>query len=428
MLEACDLPLHGVRVLDFSQFLAGPVAALRLADLGADVTKVERPGVGEIGRTLAFAGRWADGDTLSFHAMNRNKRSVVADLKDPADLELVKELVSRADVLLQNFRPGVMARLGLDYETLRAINPGLVYVSATGYGDDGPWVGRPGQDLLAQSVSALPWVMGTGERPMPVGLAVADHLMSCHIAQGVTALLVRKVRTGVGGLVQTSLLEAMLDLQFERLTTRLSELGELGEFGELTECGENTAEGDAATRPAHGRLTAPSGVFATRDGHIALAHVPVDVLSRVLGDPELVRYDGPGRGRDGWADLEAALRTAFASRPTQHWVDLLSGEDGWCTPVLSLEELLRHEAFDAVRMTQEVLRPSRAGGTAPVRVVTTRSPIRIDGHRLVSAKAAPRVGEDGHVRDEVVSDRARHASAVTGERNAALVGQGADDK
>src|SRR3954466_6281281 len=187
MLDPDDLPLAGTVVLDFSQFLAGPVAALRLADLGARVIKVERPVPGEIGRTLAFAGRWADGDTLSFHAMNRNKEAVVADLKDPADLARVKELVARADVLIQNFRPGVMERIGLDAGSALAVNPGLVYASASGYGATGPWSARPGQDLLAQAVSALPWVSATAGRPVPVGLAIADHLMSCHLAEGVTA-------------------------------------------------------------------------------------------------------------------------------------------------------------------------------------------------------------------------------------------------
>jgi crotonobetainyl-CoA:carnitine CoA-transferase CaiB-like acyl-CoA transferase len=181
-------PLDGVLVLDFSQFLAGPVAAMRLADLGARVIKIERPGTGDIGRTLAFAGRMADGDTISFHAMNRNKESITADLKVAADLDYVKQLVAKADVIIQNFRPGVMERIGLDYESVRAINPSIVYASATGYGDEGPWKNRPGQDLLAQSVSGLPWLNGSrDDGPVPVGLSIADHLLSCHIAQGATA-------------------------------------------------------------------------------------------------------------------------------------------------------------------------------------------------------------------------------------------------
>src|SRR4051812_37778519 len=146
-------PLEGILVLDFSQFLAGPVAAMRLADLGARVIKIERPQGGDIGRTLAFAGRMADGDTISFHAMNRNKEGITADLKNAADLAYVRQLVAKADVIIQNFRPGVMERIGLDYESVRKINPAIVYGSASGYGDDGPWKDRPGQDLLAQSVS-----------------------------------------------------------------------------------------------------------------------------------------------------------------------------------------------------------------------------------------------------------------------------------
>src|SRR5690606_39029241 len=173
------LPLEGILVLDFSQFLAGPVAALRLADLGARVIKIERPGVGDIGRTLAFAGRTIDGDTVSFHAMNRNKESVTADLKSASDLAYVKQLVARADVIIQNFRPGVMERIGLDYEAVRELNPTIVYASATGYGTEGPWRDRPGQDLLAQSISGLPWLNGSrDDGPVPVGLSIADHLLS----------------------------------------------------------------------------------------------------------------------------------------------------------------------------------------------------------------------------------------------------------
>ncbi|GAA3557381.1 CaiB/BaiF CoA-transferase family protein [Microlunatus spumicola] len=363
MLDRSDLPLDGTVVLDFSQFLAGPVAALRLADLGARVIKVERPVTGEIGRTLAFAGRWIDGDTASFHAMNRNKEAVVADLKDPDDLALVKDLVRRADVLLHNFRPGVMERLGLDHPTVAALNPGLVYASASGYGADGPWAGRPGQDLLAQSVSALPWVSGSGDRPVTVGLSLADHLLSCHIAQGVVALLVRRARTGRGGLVETSLLEGMLDLQLVRLTARLSEA--------------------ATTAPGSEELaqTPVSGVFPTADGWLALT-ASADRLARLL--------DVPAPRPE---DLPPLLRT----RTTDAWLDLLDGDDVWCSPVLTLEELLEHDAFRAVEMTQTVERPPREPGGAPVRLTTTRSPIRIDGERLVSGRGSPRLGAQGRV-------------------------------
>lgn len=266
-------PLEGITVLDFSQFLAGPVAAMRLADLGARVIKIERPQGGDIGRTLAFAGRSADGDTVSFHAMNRNKDGITADLKDSEDLEKVKALVRRADVIIQNFRPGVMERIGLDYESARKLNPRIVYGSASGYGDTGPWKDRPGQDLLAQAISGMPWLSGSrSDGPVPVGVSIADHLTSCHIAQGVTALLLRRERTGVGGHAQTSLLESLLDLQFELLSTRLNDPSI-----QVTRGGAHSA---------HAFLPAPYGTYPTGDGHIALAMNPLTKLGALLGIPD----------------------------------------------------------------------------------------------------------------------------------------------
>ena len=283
MPEAAVRPLDGLLVLDFSQFLAGPVAAMRLADLGARVIKVERPGVGDIGRTLAFAGRTVDGDTVSFHAMNRNKESITADLKVPADLAYVTQLVAQADVIIQNFRPGVMERIGLDYESVRAINPAIVYASATGYGTAGPWRDRPGQDLLAQSISGIPWLSGSkSDGPVPVGLSIADHLLSCHIAQGVTALLVRRFRTGQGGHVESSLLEAMLDLQFELLSTQLNDA-----TIHVERHGEHSA---------HAFLAAPYGTYPTSDGYIALAMNPIPKLGQLLGSARTRGDDRPAAG------------------------------------------------------------------------------------------------------------------------------------
>ncbi|MEP7089262.1 MAG: CoA transferase [Nocardioidaceae bacterium] len=348
-----DLPLEGVLVLDFSQFLAGPVAALRLADLGARVIKVERPDGGEIGRTLAFAGRTADGDTLSFHAMNRNKEGLSADLKEPHDLAGVRELVDGADVLIQNFRPGVMERIGLDEATVRRTNPGLVYASASGYGGSGPWRSRPGQDLLAQSVSGLAWQSGAGRRPVPVGLSLADHLMSCHLALGVTALLVRRARTGQGGLVETSLLEGMLDLQLDRLTALLNP--------------------DLAASPSAG-----GAVLATADGHLAVVTTDLRRLAEVVGAPEV-------------ESVGSVLRT----RGTGHWTGVLDRAGIGSAPVLGLEELLAHDGFEAIGMTQQVVRPgSLTTHGDDLVLTTTRSPIRLDGHRLRSDRPAPKLGQD----------------------------------
>ncbi|MCS3844101.1 CaiB/BaiF CoA-transferase family protein [Microbacterium sp. AK031] len=381
MTESKELPLAGLLVLDFSQFLAGPVAALRLADLGARVIKVERPVSGDIGRTLAFAGREIDGDTVSFHAMNRNKQSITADLKDPVDLEYVKMLVRRADVLIQNFRPGVMERIGLDYAAVKAINPRIIYASATGYGTTGPWRDRPGQDLLAQSLSGLPWLNGSREDgPVPVGLSVADHLLSCHIAQGVTAMLVHRFRTGEGGLVESSLLESMLDLQFELLSTRLNDA-----TVEVRRGGRHSA---------NAFLSAPYGTYPTKDGYIALAMNPLPKIGALLGLSELGAIHSPEEAWTRQAEIEQMLADLFATNTTDHWLETLDAADVWCGPVLTLEELLASEGFAAIQMTQQVERNS-------AQILTTRSPIRLNGQPLSNRKAAPRLGEDNDaVRDE----------------------------
>lgn len=384
MPPASPRPLEGILVLDFSQFLAGPVAALRLADLGARVIKIERPVTGDIGRTLAFAGKTADGDTVSFHAMNRNKESVAADLKDSDDLAFVKQLVARADVIIENFRPGVMKRLGLDYESVKAINPQIVYGSATGYGPSGPWRDRPGQDLLAQSISGLPWLSGSSEDgPVPFGLSIADHLLSCHLAQGVTALLVRRFRTGEGGLAESSLLEATLDLQFELLSTKF--------------CDRDLRVARRGPHSAHAFLTAPYGTYPTADGYIALAMNPLPKLGKLLDIPELLNITEDAAW-ERQEEIEGLLARTFVTASTDAWLNILDQADVWCSPVLTLDELIESDGFAALDMMQTVLRRD-------TEIVTTRSPIRIDGARLTSVKGAPLLGEDSDaVRAEFTAD------------------------
>lgn len=399
MTDTLVKPLEGFLVLDFSQFLAGPVAAMRLADLGARVIKIERPGAGDIGRTLAFAGRSADGDTISFHAMNRNKEGITADLKDPDDLARVTALVRRADVLIQNFRPGVMERIGLDAESARALNPRLVYASASGYGEVGPWKDRPGQDLLAQSISGLPWLSGSADDgPVPVGVSIADHLTSCHLAQGVTALLLRRERTGIGGLVQTSLLEAMLDLQFELLSTHLNDR-------------TVTVERHHGQRSANAFLPAPYGTYPTSDGFLALAMNAVPRLGELLGIPELLELTDPATWWDQQRHIETLLERRLITRGTDSWLQTLEAADIWCAPVLQLEELIDHEGFRAIAMTQEVVRgPAHTDDGRQLRLSTTRSPIRIDGHALTSDRPAPKLGQhNDQVAQEFLSDAAAPA-------------------
>lgn len=381
-----ELPLDGFLVLDFSQFLAGPVSAMRLADLGARVIKIERPGVGDIGRTLAFAGLESDGDTLSFHIMNRNKESFAADLKNQSDLAEVKALVAKADVIIQNFRPGVIERLGLGYEDVKKINPRIVYGSASGYGTTGPWIERPGQDLLAQSMSGLPWLNGQeGHPPIPVGLAVADIFTSTHLAHGITALLLRRERTGVGGFVEASLIESMLDLQFELISAKL--------FDSATAVKRGAG--------AHAFLSAPYGLYKTTTGYLAIAMTPVPQLGQLLG-LDLSMYEDP---QSWWSEQSAIVKKLsdlLSTQSTDHWLAILDEADIWCAPVLTLPELIESEGFKELDMTQETVRRGKSG--AEVKIPTTRSPMKIDGKTIKHRKGAPHVGEDTEkIRKEFLS-------------------------
>jgi crotonobetainyl-CoA:carnitine CoA-transferase CaiB-like acyl-CoA transferase len=377
-ISKSELPLDGILVLDFSQFLAGPVSAMRLADLGARVIKIERPGTGDIGRTLAFAGLEADGDTLSFHIMNRNKESFAADLKNSDELKEVWELVKRADVIIQNFRPGVIERLGLGYEDVKKVNPKIIYASATGYGAEGPFKDRPGQDLLAQSISGLPWLNGrAGDPPIPVGLAVADIFTSTHLASGVIALLLRRERTGKGGLVESSLLESMLDLQFELLSANLFDPEVIVKRG--------------AGNSAHAFLPAPYGLYQTSSGYLAIAMTPIPALGALLG-VDLSQYEDPKSWWSHQEEIMKALSARLATNTTDHWLSILDAADIWCAPVLTLPELVSHDGFKAIDMVQETTRTGNDGST--VSIPTTRSPVRIDGKTIKHRKGAPHVGED----------------------------------
>jgi CoA:oxalate CoA-transferase len=367
-------PLEGLLVLDFAQFLAGPWAATRLADLGARVIKIERPGTGDICRHLYISNLELDGDSTLFHSINRNKQSYAADLKNPSDLAKVKQLVARADVLIQNFRPGVMERIGLGPEECAMLNPRLVYGVVTGYGRTGPWVDKPGQDLLAQSLSGLVWLNGNAdEPPLPFGLAVADLTASAHLVQGILATLVRRGLTGRGGLVEVSLLESVLDLQFEVTTTFLNDGGREPQRSRVNN--------------GHAYLGAPYGIYATADGYLALAMGSIPKLGELLDLPALAAFTDPQTWFAQRDTIKQVLADHLRTQSTQHWLSRLEAADYWCADVLSWPRLWQTEAFRALDFVQETTRDD--GPT----MRTTRCPITIDGERFKSARGAPRVGQ-----------------------------------
>ncbi|WP_061286685.1 CaiB/BaiF CoA transferase family protein [Herbaspirillum chlorophenolicum] len=369
------LPLQGLLVLDFSQFLAGPSAGLRLADLGADVIKIERPDGGDLSRQLYVSNLELDGDSTLFHTINRNKRSFAANLKDAADREEIWKLIAQADVLIQNFRPGIMDRLGFDCDSVRKANPRLVYASITGYGSEGPWRDKPGQDLLVQSLSGLTWLNGNADHgPTPVGVAVADIFTGAHLVQGILAALVRRGITGQGGRVDASLLESTLDFQFELISTYLN--------------GDGTPPQRSEIGSASAYLSAPYGVYATADGYMAIAMNPVERLGELLGCDALLEYGDRTRWFSERDVIKNILWKHLRQQSTAYWLAILEPADIWCADVLSWPRLIEHEGFKALNMVQEVFTGSGA------RLVTTRCPIRIDGRILTSRKGAPKIGED----------------------------------
>ncbi len=374
------LPLAGLRVLDFSQFLAGPSCALRLADLGADVVKVERPDGGDLCRGLVLADQVFEGDSALFHTINRRKRSFAADLKAPDDLARVRALIARADVMVHNFRPGVMERIGLDAGSVLALNPRIVYAAVTGYGTEGPWRDKPGQDLLVQSLSGLAWLTGDARTdgsgpPVPAGVSLIDVITGAHLVQGILAALLRRGVTGRGGRVEVSLLESALDLQFEPFTAFLN-----GDGAQPARTAENHAS-------VHG--AAPYGIYRTRDGWMAVAMTPMDRLAQLIGSPALATL---AADRGGWFRqrdaLKQQLQQDLRAQDTAHWLTVLEPAGVWCAEVLDWPRLSAHPAFAALQMTQTI---HAASGAA---MLTTRCPIRIDGRRLTSSRGAPRLGAD----------------------------------
>ena len=366
-----SLPLSGVLVLDFSQFLAGPACALRLADLGAEVIKVERPWGGDLCRGLAVADQWQGNDSLLFHTINRGKKSVAADLKDGCDLEWVRALIAVADVMVHNFRPGVMERIGLGYDAVRDVNPALVYGVVSGYGADGPWRDLPGQDLLAQARSGMAWLSGSADdAPVPVGASITDIAAGMHLAQGILAALFRQARTGEGALVEVSLLASAMDLQFEQFTSYLN-----------ADSAEQPAR--SAVNGANVHAAAPYGLYATEDGHIAIAMTPVARLGELLSLDALAPYRDPDvafRHRDR---IKAILRDHLAAGPTDRWMGMLEPAGIWCAEVLDYPTLMASGALDALGVVQTV-------GD----VVTTTCPIRLDGAVLRNPRPAPALGAD----------------------------------
>ena len=376
--------LEDILVIDFSQFLSGPSAGLRLADLGARVIKIERSGTGDICRELYVSDVRLEGESTIFHAINRNKESYALNLKEVDDVEKVKSLLKEADVLIHNFRPGVMERLGLDYETVKQIAPSVVYAEINGYGEVGPWKDLPGQDLLLQSVSGLTWLSNNNHTtPTPMGVAVVDILAGGHLVQGILASLYKRIISGEGALVQVSMFESILDFQFEVLTCFYNDGNELPVRSSVNN--------------GHAYIAAPYGIYKTKNGYLALAMGNIIVLSELLDCSGLKNFPN----KDDWFGKRDEIKRILAAHlekdTTEAWLKILEPADIWCAKVLDYDELVQEDAYKELQMELKV---TTMNG---LEVTTTRCPIRVDGKLLLSNKGAPGLGEHNKLIEEEFS-------------------------
>lgn len=366
-------PLEDYLIVDFSQFLSGPSASLRLADLGARVIKIEKPGTGDICRTLYTSDLIMNGESSVFHTINRNKESFAIDFKQPEELQKLKKLLAKADVVMHNFRPGVMERVGLSYDDVKKINPNIIYAEISGYGTKSELKDLPGQDLLLQSLTALTWLSGNQEDgPVPMGLSIVDMLAGAHLAQGILAALYRKAAHNMGAMVQVSMLESAFDFQFETITTYFNDGGELPVR--------------TKNNNAHAYLGAPYGIYKTQNGYLALAMGSIPVLASLLKCDELLQFpENKFHLRD---EIKNILAAHLQTQDTQFWLVILEPADIWCAKVLNYQQLFNEEGFKVLEFTQQV---EMLDGYS---YKTTRCPIKIDGEIFTSTKGSPKLGQD----------------------------------
>jgi crotonobetainyl-CoA:carnitine CoA-transferase CaiB-like acyl-CoA transferase len=317
--------LTGYRVVDLSIAMAGPLAAMRLGDLGADVIKVE-PVTGEWQRHAPAGGATGHQVNASFLSLNRNKRSLAVDLKSPAGRTIVLELAATSDVFLQNYRSGVAERLGLDYEAIAAVKPDIIYVSISGYGETGPYVNRPGQDLLLQAMSGAMFSTGrAGGPPAPAPTYAVDAITAYSAFEGALAALLHRERTGEGQLVTVNMLDAAIAVQMQELSV-------------FTVGGVPQHRGTEAH--AHTYIRAPYGVFATADGYLALAMPSLPVLGEVLDLPALAAMDDNVDGHTRRDEITGLVRGRLPDRTTDDWLARLAERGIWAGPVYSYADLV----------------------------------------------------------------------------------------
>ena len=339
-----DGALAGLRVLDATQMLAGPLCAMRLGDLGADVLKIEPPGTGEWTRTHGFANAEIKGETTAFLGLNRNKRSVALNLKQPEGLEAFYDLVRVSDIFIQNYRVGTAERLGVGYDRLRAVNPRLIYCSISGYGERGPYAGRPGQDLVVQGYSGSMWSVGSKPSPpLPGALWAIDAMTAYQAGIGILAALWARQRTGSGQKVEVNMLSVVMDCQAQELTTHLN----LGIVPERTD-----------SPFAHAWVTAPYGAYRTRDGWLVIGQSPLHILGEALESDRLREMTAWSDGIDHRDEVYEIVSAIMPRKTTSDWLEIFDRHKLWSGPVYDYHDLVNDPHVVETEMVTSVEHPT----------------------------------------------------------------------
>ena len=374
-------PLEGIKVIEIGQEIQGPFAGLFLADLGADVVKVENKETGDLSRWMAaslIGGPAVRNAAVShyFIAMNRGKRSITADLKKPAAIEIVRRMVKAYDVLLTNYRPGVLDRLGLGYEEVRKLNPRIVYAQGSSWGPKGPWVMRPSRDTLAQAASGIMAKTGMpNDPPLAAGIFVADHTGALSLAGGILAALVARERTGTSQKVDVSIYGTMIAMQGMEIN-----------YTSIT-----GQEPERAGR-GHQFLHGVWGAFPTKDGHICIAGVDDKrwpAFCRIMGIEELEKDpeygDNVTRNFHG-EKIQSVLDLIFPKKTSKEWLAALNDADILATEVVDYRTMLQSEQARVNGYLKELDHPV-AG-----KVLVTGTPVSINGEVETAAQMPPEHG------------------------------------
>ncbi len=363
--------LSGIRIAAFTQFLLGPAAVQHLADLGADVVKVEAV-TGAWERHWSGAETFFNGVSVFFMLANRNQRSVALDLKSDLGREAALRLIGASDVVVSNFRPGAMERLGLGYEAARAIRPDIIYASASGYGSDSPSRDLPGQDLLIQALSGAASLTGrSGQDPTPAGAPIVDQHGGALLAMGILAALFHRERTGEGQRVEVAMMHAAFEL-----------------FSEPVVYGLNGARVERPLEPiADAFHPAPYGVYRTSDGFAAISMAPIKALLHALSTPGLEEMEDPAIAFTRRDEIRAALGPIIARLTKRELVERLRADHIWCAPVNTLDEALADPDTRHLDPFMEIEHP-RAG---TVKVI--KHPVRYGAGEPELRRAPPELGQ-----------------------------------